>query len=186
MEIIVSVPIRSSLQVKKKKSRKQKQSSGDQQSITDLCKLYYNLQKEHERVSPHSKTWKIRMKNLQSTWQKAKLISKNWPTSWAQRMRWSKMRREDYFKRKNWVQIWRQRSSHFIAVMITRNLSSKHHSNGQRQRQAAWTPIAYPAFTVGTWRSFRSFTITAAAWPMRSVSLDVRGALSGTSWRLQS
>ena len=35
---------------KKKKSGKQKQSSGDQQSVTDLRKLYYNLQKEHERV----------------------------------------------------------------------------------------------------------------------------------------
>ena len=30
--------------------RKQKQSSGDQQSIADLRKLYDNLQKEHERV----------------------------------------------------------------------------------------------------------------------------------------
>ena len=35
---------------KKKKSGKQKQSSGDQQSVADLCKLYDNLQKEHERV----------------------------------------------------------------------------------------------------------------------------------------
>ncbi|XP_067047209.1 uncharacterized protein [Acropora muricata] len=35
---------------KKKKSRKQKQSSGDQQSVADLRKLYDNLQKEHERV----------------------------------------------------------------------------------------------------------------------------------------
>ena len=49
-ETIVSVPVRSSLRVKKKKSRKQKQSSGDQQSVADLRKLYDNLQKEHERV----------------------------------------------------------------------------------------------------------------------------------------
>ena len=35
---------------KKKKSGKQKQSSGDQQSVADLRKLYDNLQKEHERV----------------------------------------------------------------------------------------------------------------------------------------
>ena len=35
---------------KKKKSGKQKQSSGDQQSVVDLRKLYDNLQKEHERV----------------------------------------------------------------------------------------------------------------------------------------
>ena len=49
-ETIVSVPVRSSLRVKKKKSRKQKQSSGDQQSVADLHKLYDNLQKEHERV----------------------------------------------------------------------------------------------------------------------------------------
>ena len=34
---------------KKKKLRKQKQSSGDQQSVADLHKLYDNLQKEHER-----------------------------------------------------------------------------------------------------------------------------------------
>ena len=32
------------------KSGKQKQSSGDHESITDLCKLYLNLQKEHKRV----------------------------------------------------------------------------------------------------------------------------------------
>ena len=50
METIVSVPVRSSLRVKKKKLRKQKQSSGDQQSVADLRKLYDNLQKEHERV----------------------------------------------------------------------------------------------------------------------------------------
>ena len=36
---------------KKKKTGKQKlSSSGDQQSVKDLRKLYVNLQKEHERV----------------------------------------------------------------------------------------------------------------------------------------
>ena len=52
MEIIVSVPVQSKLHLTKKevKSGKQKQSSGDQESITDLCKLYLNLQKEHKRV----------------------------------------------------------------------------------------------------------------------------------------
>ena len=47
----MSVPVRSSLHlVKKKKAGKQKQSSGDQQSFADFRKLYHNLQKEHERV----------------------------------------------------------------------------------------------------------------------------------------
>ena len=35
---------------KKKKTQRQKLSSGDQQSVKDLCKLYMNLQKEHKRV----------------------------------------------------------------------------------------------------------------------------------------
>ena len=34
----------------KKKMGKQKLSSGDQQHVKDLCKLYVNLQKEHDRV----------------------------------------------------------------------------------------------------------------------------------------
>ena len=49
-EIIMSVPVQSSLHLVKKKKGKQKQSSGDQQSFADLRKLYHNLQKEHERV----------------------------------------------------------------------------------------------------------------------------------------
>ena len=48
-EIIVSVPVRSSLLVKKR-SRESRNSPGDQQSVADLHKLYDNLQKEHEQV----------------------------------------------------------------------------------------------------------------------------------------
>ena len=43
---------------KKKKSGEQNQSSGDQQSVADLRKLYDNLQKEHERVGSTSQTLK--------------------------------------------------------------------------------------------------------------------------------
>ena len=46
-ETIISVPVRSSLRVKKKS---QESRNSDQQSVADLRKLYDNLQKEHERV----------------------------------------------------------------------------------------------------------------------------------------
>ena len=49
---------------KKKKSGKQKQSSGDQQSIADLHKLYDNLQKEHERVGSAFQNLKDRNEEL--------------------------------------------------------------------------------------------------------------------------
>ena len=75
-ETIVSVPVRSSLRVKKQKSRKQKQSSGDQQSVADLRKLYDNLQKEHERVGSAFQNLKDQneelARDLRGTWQNAK------------------------------------------------------------------------------------------------------------------
>ena len=43
---------------------KQKQSSGDQQSVTDLRKLYYNLQKEHERVGSAFQNLKDQIEEL--------------------------------------------------------------------------------------------------------------------------
>ena len=57
---------------------------------------------------------------------------------------------------------------------------------GNSRRSAASTLIVCLVSTVGTRGCFRCFRITAAAWPMRFVSLDVRGAPSGTSWRLPS
>jgi len=46
------------------KSGKQKQSSGDQPSIKDLYKLYYNLQKEHEWVGTAFQNLKDQNKEL--------------------------------------------------------------------------------------------------------------------------
>ena len=65
---------------KKQKSGKQKQSSGDQQSVADPRKLYDNLQKEHKRVGSAFQNLKDQNENLRRTWQNTKLICKNWPT----------------------------------------------------------------------------------------------------------
>ena len=48
---------------KKKKAGKQKQSSGDQQSFADLCKVYHNLQKEHKPVRTAFQNLKVQNKN---------------------------------------------------------------------------------------------------------------------------
>ena len=61
----MGVPVRSSLHLaKKKKARKQKQSSGDQQSFADLRRLYHNFQKEHERVATAFQNLKVQNEEL--------------------------------------------------------------------------------------------------------------------------
>ena len=60
----MSVPVRSSLHLVKRKAGKQKQSSGDQQNFAELRKLYHNLQKEHEQVGMAFQNLKVKNKEL--------------------------------------------------------------------------------------------------------------------------
>ena len=60
----MSVPVRSSLHLVKRKAGKQKQSSGDQQNFAELRKLYHNLQKEHERVGMAFQNLKVKNEEL--------------------------------------------------------------------------------------------------------------------------
>ena len=61
-----------------------------------------------------------------------------------QRTRWSRTQKEHLFWRKKALHIWRQRSSHSLAVTITRTTTSEHRSDSQRQRSAVSALIVYP------------------------------------------
>lgn len=60
---------------------------------------------------------------------------------------------------------WESRNSPLVISASCTTTCRKTSSNSQRQRLDGSALIVYPAFTVGTRRSFRLFTITAAAWP---------------------
>ena len=132
-ETIVSVPVRSSLRVKKKSLRKQKQSSGDQQSVGDLRKVYDNLQKEHERVGSAFQNLKDQNEELARDLAEREADLEELTNLLSTKDEVIKNAERRLLHAKKLIADLK-RSSHFVAETISRNLSSRRCSNSQRQR----------------------------------------------------
>ena len=118
---------------KKKKLRKQKQSSGDQQSVGDLRKVYDNLQKEHERVGSAFQNLKDQNEELARDLAEREADLEELTNLLSTKDEVIKNAERRLLHAKKLIADLK-RSSHFVAETISRNLSSRRCSNSQRQR----------------------------------------------------
>ena len=148
-EIIVSVPVQSSLHLaKKKKAGKQKQSSDDQQSFADLRKLYHNLQKEHERVRTAFQNMKEQNEELVRDLAEREADLEELANLASTKDEAIKNMERRLLQAKKAI-------ADLKAEVRNLTTSSKHLSNSQRQISGTSALTVFVIFTVGTRRSFR-------------------------------
>ena len=136
---------------------KQKQSSGDQQSFAYLHKVYQNLQKEHKRVGTAFQNPKVQNEELTRDLAERDADMEELASFVSTKDEVIKNMERRMLQAKKVSADSRQRSSHSVAVTISRNLttSSKDLSNSHGQRSGTSALTVFPISTVGTGRSFR-------------------------------